>query len=48
MFVHLTSPSTGLRAPLGYLKHNDLENRSFPFVELFSREVVFLSNVRQE
>jgi hypothetical protein len=25
-----------------------LENRSFPFVELFSREVVFLSNVRQE
>jgi hypothetical protein len=45
MFVHLTSPAPD-SGPL--CKHNNLENRSFPFMELFSREVVFPSNVRQE
>ena len=48
MFVHLTSPNAGPRGPLGICKHNDLQNRSFRLMELFSREVVFPSNVRQE
>jgi hypothetical protein len=48
MFVHLTSPQRRTPGPRGICKHNDLQNRSFPLMELFSREVVFLSNVRQE
>jgi hypothetical protein len=41
MFVHFTSPAPE-SGPLGYWsKHNDLQNRSFRLMELFSREVVF-------
>ena len=38
----ISLPRAGIRAPLRYSsKHNDLQNRSFRLMELFSREVVF-------